>query len=154
MHRFLVSAAGLLAAITSMSACGSDDDDPDDGSGGTGGTGGGANVTCTPGGGGACQNDTDCPKVESGEARSTAQTCGLGCQQDDDPATCSVGCIVRDAQISAGCAACYAALVGCASQNCLAPCAADPRSAACNQCQIDSGCRDNFDSCSGLDSSP
>ena len=151
MHRILLSAAGLFAAIASMSACGSDDDDPGNGAAGTGGTGSG-NVTCTPGGGGACQNPTDCPKVESGEARSTSQTCGLGCQQDDDPAMCSVSCIVRDAEISAGCAACYAALVGCASQNCLASCAADPTSVACNQCQIDSGCRDGFDTCSGLDS--
>ena len=149
MHRFLLSVAWLCAAIASVNACGGDDADD----GGSGGTGGSVNVACTPGAGGACQNATDCPKVESGEARMTSQTCGLGCQQDDDPATCAVGCIVREAEISQGCAVCYATLVGCASENCLAQCAADPASAACNQCQVDSGCRGNFDSCSGLDSS-
>lgn len=152
MHRYLLSAACLFAAIASMSACGGDDDD-DGNNAGSGGTGGGGNVACTPGAGGACQNATDCPKVESGEARGKSQTCGLGCQQDDDPGTCAVSCIVMEAAITQACAVCYATLVGCASENCLASCAADPTSAACNQCQIDSGCRSAFDSCSGLDSS-
>jgi hypothetical protein len=92
----------------------------------------------------------DCPAVTSGEARTASQSCGLGCQQDDDPGACAVGCIVRDVEVSQQCATCYAALVGCASENCLAPCAADPASTACNDCQVESGCRGDFDACSGL----
>jgi hypothetical protein len=142
---------GLMAVA---GGCGDDDDDgaPGAGRGGTGGTG--QNVACEPGAGGACQNATDCPKVTSGEARTASQTCGLGCQQDDDPGTCAVACIVQDTSISQGCATCYATLVGCASMNCLQPCAADPASAACNQCQIESGCRGQFDACSGLTTAP
>lgn len=138
------------------SGCGGDDDDDDGGAvAGRGGSGGsGQNVACEPGGGGACQNDGDCPHVRSGEARTASQSCGLGCQQDEDPGTCAVSCIVGEVDMSQQCAACYAALVGCASSNCLAPCAADPASAACNQCQVDSGCRATFDDCSGLTTAP
>jgi hypothetical protein len=140
---------GIVLVTGALSGTGCGDDDGDDG--GNAGTGGsGMNVECTPGGGGACQNDTDCVVVENGEARTTAQTCGLGCQQDPDPGMCAVGCIVGEIDISQGCAACYAALVGCASQNCLAECGADPASDECNDCQVDSGCRGNFDTCSGL----
>jgi hypothetical protein len=111
-------------------------------------------VSCTPSDdGGACTNDADCPKVESGEIRVSAQQCGLGCLSEDDPAVCSVACIVNETDASAACSACYAALIGCASERCLASCGADPASADCNQCQIDEGCRGEFDACSGLSSS-
>jgi hypothetical protein len=147
----------FFAIVLGMTAfagvgCGDDDGDDDDGGGGTGGSG--MNVECTPGNGGACQNEMDCPSVESGEARTSAQTCGLGCQQDAEPATCAVTCIVGDTGMSVACSSCYAALVGCASQNCLAECGADPASDACNQCQIDAGCRSDFDDCSGLETAP
>jgi hypothetical protein len=157
-----------LSVVLASSAYGCGDDEDDDcggaGSPGTGGsagsgTGGSAgsggsssNVSCTPGGDGACTNDDDCPKVETGEIRMAAQSCGLGCLEDDDPATCAVTCIVMDTEASSGCAACYAGLVKCATDNCLADCGADPASAACNECQIDAGCRSDFDACSGLDS--
>ena len=155
---------GLFLAASALPAigCGDDDDGDDDGGTGgtgtggtgTGGTGGGMNVVCTPGGGGACQNDTDCPKVESGEARMDSQTCGLRCLQNDDPPTCTVGCIVDEAAITQACAVCYATLAGCARDNCLAPCSMDPASTECNQCQIDEGCRSDFDDCSGLTTVP
>jgi hypothetical protein len=142
-------------AFAAATGCGGDDDDDGGAAAGRGGSGGSSqNVACDPGGAGACQNAMDCPKVTSGEARTVSQSCGLGCQQDEDPGACSVGCIVRDAEVSQACAACYAGLVGCASSNCLAPCAADPTSTACNQCQVDSGCRTQFDECSGLTTAP
>jgi hypothetical protein len=80
--------------------------------------------------------------------------CGMSCLQDADPGMCAVGCIVADVEISQGCAVCYATLVGCAFDNCLAECGSDAASAECNQCQIDSGCRASFDSCSGLTTAP
>lgn len=152
----LVSVAVLAAALTS--ACGDDDDDKNSGSGG-GSSGGAAsgsggsgeqNVTCTPSDKGDCTNDNDCPKVESGEIRSASQSCGLSCLQNSDPGTCAVTCIVMQTQASQACSICYATLVQCASQKCLGQCAADPTSAACDQCQIDQGCRGDFDTCSGL----
>lgn len=135
-----------------VAGCGDDDDDNGGaaGSAGTSSGGSSANVECDPADDGTCENDTDCPKVESGEARSSAQQCGLGCLEDDDPETCSVTCIVDDTGITSACAACYAATVKCSVDNCLAECAADPASQACADCQVDSGCRSEFDTCSGL----
>jgi hypothetical protein len=141
----LALGAALLAC-----ACGGDDDD--DGNGGTSGTSGGGtsgNVMCDPEDDGVCENDTDCPMVESGDARSSAQSCGQGCLQDDDPEACSVACIV-DKGVTEGCATCYAATVNCSIENCFAECAANPASAGCSTCQVESGCRAAFDSCSGL----
>ena len=137
----IVLATGALLGT----ACGDDDDG---GNAGTGGTG--MNVECTPGGGGVCQNDVDCLVVESGDARESAQRCGMMCVQDMNPGMCAVGCIVADIEISPECAGCYAALVGCAFDNCFAECSTDAASAECNQCQMDSGCRSDFDTCSGL----
>ena len=146
---------GLFLAASALPAVGCGDDDDGDDDGGTGGTGGGgSNVECTPGGGGACQNDTDCPKVENGEARMDSQTCGRSCLEDTDPGMCTVACIVQEAAITQACAVCYATLAGCAADNCLAECGSAPASDACNQCQIDSGCRGAFDDCSGLTTVP
>jgi len=147
---------GLFLAASALPAVGCGDDDDGDDDGGTGGTGGGMNVECTPGGGGACQNDTDCPKVESGEARTDSQTCGRSCleEPEEEQAMCTVGCIVQEAAITQACAVCYATLAGCAADNCLAECGSAPASDACNQCQIDEGCRGAFDTCSGLTTVP
>ena len=145
---------GLFLAASALPAVGCGDDDDGDDDGGTGGTGGGMNVECTPGGDGDCQNETDCPKVESGEARMDSQTCGRSCLENPDPPTCTVGCIVQQAGITQECAVCYATLAGCAAERCLAVCSDDPAGDACNQCQIDMGCRGDFDDCSGLTTVP
>ncbi len=164
-HAVLLSFSVVLASAAY--GCGDDEDDDGGGAGtagsagssgssgkggssGSGGTNG--NVSCAPSDDGACTNEDDCPKVETGEIRMSAQTCGLGCLEEDDPGPCAVACIVMETEASAGCAACYAGLVKCATDNCLAQCGADPASDECNQCQIDEGCRDDFDACSGLDS--
>ncbi len=156
----LLLLAGVVLGL-STGACGDDDDDGSAGasgasssSGGATGSGGaGQTVSCTVAAdSGACRNATDCPKVETGEIRTAAQSCGLGCLANADPSTCTVMCIVTETGATSGCSTCYAALAGCAAQKCLASCAADPASAACNQCQIDQGCRSAFDTCSGLDS--
>jgi hypothetical protein len=67
---------------------------------------------------------------------------------------CAVTCIVDDTGMSAECSTCYAALVACTIDNCLTECGAAPASDACTQCQIDSGCRSDFDDCSGLTTVP
>jgi hypothetical protein len=163
-QRSLLWGFGFAVALVTLS-CGddSDDDDSDGGSGGSAGSSSGSagkggsggtgnqNVTCDPEADTACQNENDCEAVESGDARASAQSCGLGCLEDDDPGVCAVSCIVEDTDISTECATCYAGSVQCASENCLADCAADPTSDDCNQCQIDAGCRSDFNDCSGLD---
>lgn len=160
MNRGIFFGLVLAAYALPVAGCGGDDDDDDGGSGGngTGGTSGtGMNVMCEPGAGGAdgaCLNETDCPMVEDGSLRTAAQTCGVACQSDADPATCAVGCIVDEEGSTPACSACYAALVGCAAENCLSECGAAPASAECNQCQIDEGCRGDFDDCSGLTTVP
>jgi hypothetical protein len=156
MNRGIFFGLVLAAYALPTAGCGGDDDDDDGGDNGTGGngTGGSMNVMCEPGAGGACQNETDCPKVVNGDLRRTAQTCGVMCQAEADPGACAVGCIVDEESSTPECSACYAALVGCAAENCLAECGADPAGAACNQCQIDEGCRGDFDDCSGLTTVP
>ena len=137
--------------IVSMGACGGDDDDSSAGSSGMQGSGGAEqNVPCDASKDGTCTNETDCPMVITGKIRESAQTCGVGCLQDTDPGMCSVSCIVQDTGATPACSACYAALIGCAAQNCLGQCGSDPKSSACTQCQIEKGCRTQFDSCSGL----
>ena len=149
MNRGIFFGLVLAAYALPTAGCGGDDDD-DDGGDGDNGTGGSMNVMCTPGEDGACQNETDCPLVENGDARTAAQDCGEDCQLDDDPATCAVGCIV-DEGVTQACAVCYATLVGCAADNCLAECGGtNAASAECTECQIESGCRSDFDACSGL----
>ena len=147
---------GLVLAVYALpvAGCGGDDDDDDggddNGNGGTSGTG--MNVMCEPGAGGAdgaCLNETDCPLVENGDARAAAQDCGEDCQLDDDPATCAVGCIMAEG-VTQACSICYATLVGCAAENCLAECGSAAATEECNLCQIESGCRSAFDDCSGL----
>lgn len=154
MGRWIV--LGLLAAMAlAVPACGNDDgeDEGDDGTGGATGTGGAAPTAteCDPAGEGVCQNDTDCPLVENGEARSTASSCGVGCLQDADPAACSEACVVAESGLSADCASCYVAIVECSRENCLVECASDPDSDDCFTCQVANDCRAEFDTCSGLE---
>ncbi len=171
--RLRLALYGVCVPLALAVACGGGDDDDGGGSAGAGttsvggsagssgggaggtsgtpaGTAGAQNVMCDPAGDGTCENDTDCPKVESGEARMSAQSCGLGCLQSADQEMCAVECIVDDVAISEGCAACYAAAVKCAADHCLAQCASDPTSQACSDCQAEEGCRSAFDTCSGL----
>ncbi len=119
------------------------------GDAGTGGTGS-PNVMCDPKGSGVCQNATDCPAVESGDARRESGICGIQCLEDEDPGTCAVACIVDAADISAACAACYAGAVACGSENCLNECIENPEAESCIECQVEAGCRSEFSECSGL----
>jgi hypothetical protein len=103
---------------------------------------------------GACMNETDGPLLDTPEKRDavTAQAtdCGIGCLGDDDVATCSVTCLVGATGLSVECSACYAGMVGCSKDNCLAECLAEPGSEACSNCQTEAGCFDDFYACSGM----
>jgi hypothetical protein len=165
MKRF-ISALALLGVFgLAVAGCGGDDDD-DSGAGGSSGTGatsstagqpdssnGGGdtsgNVMCDPEAATACQNDMDCPFVIDGTARITAGMCGQGCVGNSDE-NCSRDCITDMLKMSADCATCYADTVNCTIKNCLGDCIADPEADKCKQCQVDQGCRSDFDDCSGL----
>ena len=175
----IISALALVAL--SVAACGDDDEggkntggnagtgatssdggDPSTGDGGRDGTGatspnGGApptmNVACDPEVEGVCQNERDCPLVESGEARLVAGECGLSCllSGGDDP-NCPLDCMLeeRELDMSDECATCYSEAAMCGIMECAAPCQA-PESAACQECLLESGCRETFNECSGLE---
>jgi hypothetical protein len=148
-----------LLAVTALAvaACGDDDgggDEGNDGKGGNNGTGGSPpvdNVSCDPDAATTCQNEMDCPFVADGSVRVAAQTCGGGeclASEDED---CARDCILAELDISAGCAGCYADFVNCTIAQCLAPCIAGADSEGCLDCQETSGCRPDFDDCSGLE---
>ncbi len=107
------------------------------------------NVMCDEKLDGVCQNPTDCPSVVSGDARMAAGKCGQDCLGNKDK-TCTVGCIVMKTSMTPECATCYAQAVGCATQKCLAQCIENPEADKCKICQVEQGCRDAFNTCSGL----
>jgi hypothetical protein len=170
----VISALVLVAATAfCVAGCGGDDDDDTSSNGGSGGSGasssqagqpatseGGGdtassagapsngNVACDASVDGVCQNATDCPFVVDGTARLTAGTCGQGCI--GKAANCSRDCITMMLEMTSECASCYADTVNCTIANCLAECVGDPEADTCKQCQVDKGCRADFDACSGL----
>jgi hypothetical protein len=170
----IISALALVAF--SVVACGDDDDGGDNtggnagtgattsdagepassmgGNDGTGATGGGPptmNVACDPELDGVCQNPMDCPFVESGEAREAAGACGLSCLLVEDP-ECPVDCMLMEKglDMSSECADCYGDAATCGIMECAAPCMT-PESAECQECLMESGCRETFNECSGLE---
>jgi hypothetical protein len=168
----IISALALLAVVgVGIAGCGGDDDDDDTtNNGGTGGTtvipsggepsanggepaaSGGqpatGNVECDATQQGVCQNEMDCPFVADGTARLTAGSCGQGCIGKAE--TCSRDCILMMLDMSSECASCYADTVNCTIMNCLSECIGAAETDACKMCQVDKGCREEFDQCSGL----
>jgi hypothetical protein len=116
---------------------------------GAGGAPAGNNVACDPEAATTCQNEMDCPFVQDGTARATAQTCGKGCLGKAE--SCAVDCILKELDMSSDCAGCYAQIVACTVDKCLGPCLADPEGEECATCQVDEGCRGAFNECSGLE---
>lgn len=166
----IISALVLITTVSiGMAGCGGDDDDssnstagkgnsagaPATGNGGEpGATAGGApasgNVMCDPTQDGVCQNATDCPGVASGDVRKAAEVCGLGeCISAKDSA-CAIACISKATGATDACADCYGAAVACTLKNCFDKCSADPEADECKACQVDKGCRETFNTCSGL----
>jgi len=154
MKRYLIVLGLSMFAL----GCGDDDDDhhdksPTDASTADEDAGGGfGSVSCKPAGDGACQNTADCPIVEGGTARKAASDCGISCLggSAEEQTACAQMCVVDETSLSAGCAECYVAIVGCSRDHCLASCLADPDSKACFDCQVENNCRSAFDECSGL----
>ena len=162
-----------VLAVVTLSLVGCGDDDNDDDNSNTGGTSAGTgngnagestspggandgaagaptgNVSCDASADGVCQNATDCPFVVNGEARQTAGSCGLSCLESESD-TCAVDCIVDETSMTPECAGCYAAAVACATEKCLAECVGGPESVGCRTCQVEEGCREEFNTCSGL----
>ncbi len=103
---------------------------------------------------GACTNAADMALLDSAAKQTgvsgKAKACGLKCVSDKDPATCATTCVVKDTKLSKGCSACYVGTIMCSIKNCLASCAVDPNSKACQDCQAKNKCITTFYTCSGL----
>jgi hypothetical protein len=165
--------SALVLVTLSVAACGGDDDDDDNGgnagtsgssTAGTSSSNGGeppsssggapptGNVMCDADADTTCQNPTDCPFVENGQARITSGECGRMCllTGNMDPA-CPVDCILGEIEMTADCADCYSAATLCGIENCADECLEDPEAEVCQTCLVDAGCRSDFNDCSGLE---
>jgi hypothetical protein len=172
MKRFIAALALVTAASVGIAGCGGDDDDEPSGTAGKGSTGGepgsnggtpgndggtpantggtpSGNVSCDETQDGVCQNAMDCPFVIDGTARITAGTCGKGCLASSDE-NCARDCLLEELAMSSECAQCYVDTVACTVMNCLAECVNNPEADECKVCQVEKGCRDAFNECSGL----
>ena len=104
-------------------------------------------------------------------ASGAASTCGLGCLAATDQLACTLACMQEEEQLgtdslSGGCITCYAAVLQCTLDNCLAPCAATAGCdnqcsdqcmadlAACGSCRTEKGCDAVFDCCASGESCP
>lgn len=105
-------------------------------------------ISCDVDGEGACQNEVDCPALQSGEAAQGLEECAT-CLLSSDP-TCWATCLADSAGLTAACSGCVADLADCALANCAVPCLPDVLSEVCLQCQADSGCSADFEACSGV----
>ncbi len=97
---------------------------------------------------GACTNAADVAVAQSKDVKKIAQDCGTS-KLGQEPAT--KDCIKTGTGLSDGCVTCFDAIVQCVVMKCLAQCASDPNSAACNTCR-DTNCNPAFVTCSGLPS--
>jgi len=140
---------GNATGGTSTGATGGDEPATNAGDSSTGGTDNSGNVACDPAENTVCQNDTDCPVVASGQARMAAEVCGTG-ECVGMGSQCAIDCIRRDLDMTPECADCYGAVVACTAKECLAECFNAPESDTCKACQVEKGCRDAFNTCSGL----
>lgn len=102
--------------------------------------------------GGACDNEADLAILETVDAESAANECGVGCLNADDIHACSETCIVAETGLSQPCASCFADVVVCVVEQCFFPCS-QPESPACAAC-IESACIPPLEACSGLDLPP
>jgi hypothetical protein len=147
-----IFSALLLLTLGIGIGCGGDDDDGSD-PGPIGGSDGAAgapndNVGCDPEGATACQNEQDCAFVIDGTARIEAGECGKGCIGQEE--SCARDCLLGVLEMTDECAGCYADTVNCSIMNCAAKCIADTEAQQCKDCQVEFGCREAFNTCSGL----
>jgi len=173
MKQFIAALALVTTASVGIAGCGGDDgdDDPSGTAGkggaagepaGTGGepasnggeSAGGApstgNVACDPTAETACQNEGDCAAVQSGAARMAAGVCGQGECLGAADSNCAITCIQKTVDVSDECADCYGAIVACTAANCFNRCVGKSEADDCKACQVEMGCRETFNTCSGL----
>lgn len=160
-----VSAA--LLWVVFVASCAEDEGSPTGGTGGAaggtagqsgatgrtagqGGVGGEGTPACVPLESAACDNEGDCPFVESGQLDSAAVECRTECVLVEEVESCVVTCLVMELGASASCAACYAAFTSCRAEACFVECAVDPRTAECAACVTEAGCGEEFVECSGV----
>ena len=102
----------------------------------------------------ACTNSWDLPLIqdESADVIGKATDCAFGCLGKPDDA-CAIDCVMAETGLSAACASCYAGMIDCSFDKCLADCVGDPSSDMCLECQLEF-CIPAFDLCSGLGEDP
>lgn len=132
---------GEVGAVTGGAGPGGD---------GPGGAGGALDSACDPQGDGACENETDCPFVASGQLQSTAYQCGEVCGGDGEPEACAVDCVAMELGSSRACSTCYAELVGCTNNACFVDCSAEPSSDVCKRCLEENACAGELEACGGI----
>lgn len=144
-------------AVCLVGAC-SDDEDDDDGlgTGGSAGIGagaaptGGLTASCDPAGDGACQNETDCAFVLSGQLESAAYQCADQCFAEQEPEACAVDCVRMELGASEACSSCFADLAACADEFCFVACFPDPESSDCRDCLELFDCSTELEICGGV----
>ncbi len=140
----------MLVALVAF-GCGDDDDDAS-----TDTIGGDDTVVAT----GACQNDADLAQYVAHtdpDVATIAGVCGNACFADPQGMTlaeCSDACIIRDAGLTTGCAACNTASIVCTAEKCMADCMADSSAQICTDCRVAEGCVSDFFACSGFSPDP
>jgi hypothetical protein len=97
---------------------------------------------------GKCASASDVGLICTRAISDIAGACGVMCVGMGE--ACIKTCVKSQVALSDDCTGCYAGTVLCAQMNCLSQCLADPRAAACTQCQVEKGCRSTFFACSGL----
>lgn len=116
----------------------------------------GIEFLCVPGGSGACQNETDCPVIEDGSGKATAQQCGIECATSL-VAGCAEQCILDRTTLTEPCAGCLGAFFDCILSTCLGPCVSGTAE-DCAQCSrtrpVGNTCSDQWYGCSGTELNP
>ncbi|MGM0574704.1 MAG: hypothetical protein ACQEXJ_07340 [Myxococcota bacterium] len=96
-----------------------------------------------------CPGGDGCDTPPQMTVTAVAQEEGVNCIAAPDAVECSRPEIEARTGITSDCATCYAELISCAIDECLAECGAAPDSQACTDCRADN-CNDAFFTCSGL----
>src|SRR5690606_23007723 len=111
---------------------------------------GGSSSRCDPDGDRACQNDTDCAFVLSGQLESVAYQCRDQCVTEAEPEACVVDCVRMELGASAACSRCFADLAACVDAFCFVACFPEPQSVDCRDCLALYDCSTELEICGGV----
>lgn len=100
----------------------------------------------------ACLNAEDFVVVTdpANEVEEDAAAFGTSCLGDADVTACTTAKLVEKYDLSVSCGACFAGVVECVINHCIAQCVVDSGSNDCACCQMEAGCTPAFHTCSGL----